>query len=128
MSLWLIRSGRYGEHMQRILDTNRVYATWDGLKHDLGKLASKKDLLELLRQVYPGSSEGNLVTNTGQLWRFAREMRPGDWVVVPHKGKPAINVAEITGPYVFDPGTGDPYYHYRDVKWVAKDVPRSNFD
>jgi hypothetical protein len=49
-------------------------------------------------------------------------------VVVPYKGKPAFNVAEITGPYVYDCATDNPYYHHRAVQWVARDVPRSNFD
>jgi restriction system protein len=55
-------------------------------------------------------------------------MKPGDWAIVPSKRKPAIHVAEITGPYVFDSKADDPYYHYRAVKWIAKDVPRSVFD
>lgn len=34
----------------------------------------------------------------------------------------------MEGEYVFDPNGKDPYYHYRDVEWIAQDVPRSNFD
>jgi len=41
--------------------------------------------------------------------------------------KAAIHIAEITGPYVFQPDAEDPYYHYHAVKWIATDIPRSNF-
>ena len=51
----------------------------------------------------------------------------GDWVVLPSKLKPAIHVTEVTGPYVFNPDGPDPYFHFRTVKWIAQDVPRSNF-
>src|SRR5206468_380966 len=39
-----------------------------------------------------------------------------------------INVAETTGPYTFHPGGAPLYFHSRTVTWVARDVPRSNFD
>jgi restriction system protein len=128
MPLWLVRAGRHGEHMQRFLDTNRIYVTWHGLKTDLAKLQTRQDLQQLLRERYLDSSKGKIINNCGQLWPFVHEMRPGDWVVVPYKGKPAFNIAEITGPYIFDPTAEDPYYHYRTVKWIARDVPRSVFD
>lgn len=128
MALWLVRAGRHGEHMQRFIDTNRIYVTWHGLKYNLGELPAKPALLELLRKFYPDFTPGHIRNNTGQIWPFAHVMQPGDWVVVPYKGKPAFNIAEITGPYVFDPKADDPYYHSRTVKWVAHDVPRSIFD
>ncbi len=46
---------------------------------------------------------------------------------MPSKMKAAIHIAEITGPYVFDPKPEDPYYHYRTVKWIETDIPRPNF-
>lgn len=127
MALWMVRAGRHGEFEQRFLETNRVYVTWMRLKHDLGKLASKHDLRELLLKVYPDSGTKKLIHHSGQIWSFVQEMKPGDWVVVPSKLKSAIHVAEIVGQYVFDPTAEDPYYHYRDVKWIGHDVPRSNF-
>jgi restriction system protein len=128
MALWLVRAGRHMEHMQRFLDAGRIYLTWHGMKHDLGKLATRADLYDLLVQLYPESGPAKLRNHTGQIWPYAHDMKPGDWVVVPYKGKPALNVAEITGPYAFDPGAEDPYYHSRTIKWIAKDIPRSNFD
>ena len=60
--------------------------------------------------------------------KFVIDMAPGDWVVVPSKYTPSINIAEIKGPYTYDPEAEDPYYHYRAVKWIKKDIPRSVFD
>lgn len=54
-------------------------------------------------------------------------MSPGDWVAVPSKRK-TIHIGEITGEYVFVPEGPNPYFHYRDVKWLATDIPRTNFD
>ena len=128
MALWLTRAGRHGEYEEKFFSENRIYATWEGLDYDLGKLESKKELRKLLSKVYPNSPHGRLSNHTGQLWAFAHVMKPGDWVVVPYRGKPATNVAEITGAYVFDSDAEDPYYHFHEVKWLERDIPRSNFD
>jgi len=122
------RAGRHGEYEHRFLEDGRIYLTWNGLCHDLGKLSSKGGLSELLRQVYPGSPNARIWNYTGQIWRFVKEMQPGDWVVLPGKMKKVICVGEITGPYVFDPKENDPYYHHHTVKWLTTDIPRLSFD
>jgi len=129
MALWLFRAGKTGEYERRFLEENRVYLTWDGLSHDLSKIKTKKELSELLLKVYPNAKHPTIRNWTGQVWPIAHEMNEGDWIVLPSKLKPAaIHIAEIMGPYVFDQKAADPYYHYRTVKWIATDVPRSNFD
>ena len=127
MALWLVRAGGHGEFEQKFLNDNRIYLTWDGLNHNLAKLADKAALLDVLRQVYPQFTKNHLYNNRGQVWAFARRMQPGDWVVCPSKSRPAIAVGEITGPYKYDGDAKDPYYHSRTVKWLNHEVPRSNF-
>ena len=127
MTLWLNRAGKHGERESKCLDENRIYLGWPGLKYDLSTVATKPALGDLLRKVYPDSPKGKIIQNTGQIWPFAHEMKPGDWVALPSKMKAAIHIAEITGPYVFDPDADDPYYHYHTVKWIETDIPRSNF-
>ena len=127
MTLWLNRAGSRGERESKCLDDNRIYMGWDGLKFDLSTVASKHALSDLLRKVYPNAPKGRISQNTGQIWPFAHEMKSGDWVVLPSKMKAAIHIAEVTGPYVFDPNAEASYYHYHTVKWIKTDIPRSNF-
>lgn len=128
MALWLVRAGSHGEYEKRFLGENRIYLTWDGLSHDLSKV-KKGDIFGLLRRVYPNAKEATIRNWVGQVWPFAQEMKESDWVVLPSKLKQAaIHFAEITGPYTFDSKAVDPYYHFRKVKWIAMDIPRSNFD
>ena len=109
-------------------EENRVYLTWSGLSHDLSQLQSKQKLRELLEEIYPKAPKGRISNNAGQIWAFAKGMELGDWVVLPSKHKPAIHIAEVTGPYTFLPDGPDPFFHCRAVKWIAEDIPRSNFD
>ena len=128
MALWLFRAGRQGEYEKRFLDDKRVYVTWEGLRHDPSKLKSKKELLEILVETYPDSKLISLQVHVGQIWPAVREMKPGDWIVLPSKMKAALHIGEITGTYRYDANAEDPFYHYLEVKWFATDVPRSKFD
>ncbi|MCC7293610.1 MAG: restriction endonuclease [Phycisphaerales bacterium] len=128
MALWLVRTGKHGEHEEKFLLSRELYICWTGLNHDLSKLKEQRELYELLCSLYPSNKSAKNRNHSGQLWPFAHGMKEGDWVVVPSKRKPAIHIAEIQGPYVFDPSAPDPYYHHRKVKWVAQDIPRSVFD
>ena len=128
MTLWVTRTGRYGTHEQRFLDTSRLYLTWDGFRVDLATKKSKDEVLQELRAHYPDAPEGRQQNHAAQIWAFAKKMERGDWVVVPSKQKPAIHVGEIVGKYEFDTSAEDPYFHSRTLKWIAKDIPRSVFD
>lgn len=128
MALWLVRAGKHGELEKKFLDEGRVYLTWGGLSHDLSNINTKGQLRSLLERVYPEAPAGRITNNLGQIWAFSKSIAKGDWAILPSKKKPAIHIAEVLGDYVFEGGAEDPYYHHRDVRWIAQDIPRSNFD
>jgi restriction system protein len=129
MSLWLVRAGSYGEFEKRFLEESRIYLTWEALQHDLSPLRTKGDLNALLTKVYTNSKAATIRNWVGQIWSFVKEMREGDWVVLPSKLKrAAIHFSEVTGPYTFDLKADGRFCHYRTVKWIVTDVPRSNFE
>ena len=66
--------------------------------------------------------------HTGQIGAFLFEMKPDDLVVVPRKGKSAMAIGKIAGPYSYDGKADMPHRHYRAVQWLNLDVPRSSFD
>ena len=82
----------------------------------------------LLEKVYPDASKGKISNHLGQIWAFSKEIARDDWIVLPSKQKPAIHVAEVKGDYIFNPDGEAPFFHYRDIEWIAQDVPRTNFD
>ncbi len=102
MALWLVRTGSHGEHERQVLDTDRVYLTWSGLRKDLSKLDSRAEFQAVQREFYPQQSAKQVIQYAGQMRLFVRAMKPGDWVVVPCKTKAAINFAEVTGAYKYD--------------------------
>ena len=128
MAMWLVRAGGYGEHEQRFLVNNRIYLTWDGLKTNLSQVDSVEEVKAVMQQLYPDFSKMKMAVSAGQVWAFSKRLKVHDLVILPSKHKPAIHVGEIKGDYKFDASASDPYYHYRDVTWLATDIPRTNFD
>lgn len=108
MALWMVRAGRHGEYENKFLDDNRVYLTWYKLDRDLSSLETKVRLRTYLESRFPDAPKGKIRNHLGQVWTFVKVMSPGDWVVLPSKMKPAIHVAEIKGPYHYDPVADPP--------------------
>lgn len=128
MALWLVRAGSHGEHEKKFLEDSRIYLTWDGLDDDLSKINSYDSVKEVLADTYPDLSKNAIINHGSQVWAFISRIKQGDWVALPSKSKPAIHIAEVKGDYTHNPSGPDPYYHFRKIKWIAKDIPRSNFE
>ena len=128
MALWLVRAGKYGEYEKKFLKENRIYLTWNRLSHNLSELKNRRQLRALLEKVYSDAPKGRIANNLGQIWAFSQGISRGDWVILPSKQKPAIHIAKVKGDYTFNSEGEDPFFHYWDVEWIAKDVPRTNFD
>lgn len=128
MSIWLFRAGKNGEYEEKFLSDNRVYLTWHDLDVDLSEIEEKQDLYKMLVKGYELEKEKTAVNWASQIWPIAHRMEIGDWVVLPSKFSRVIHFGKIIGEYVYDETLGSPYYHYRDVKWFALDIPRDRFD
>ncbi|MGN6315888.1 restriction endonuclease [Trinickia sp.] len=129
MALWLVRAGKDGEHEQRFFDDGRVYLTWDALINtNLATAATYDDIRLLMQQHYPDEPAKRVANWSGQVWAFALGFSRGDWVVVPRKRSGTIAIGEIVGDYTFNVSADETYRHYRSVRWLATDVPRSAFD
>ncbi len=128
MALWLVRTGSNGEHEEKFISDNRIYLTWEGVDEDLGKFQGSDQFREVQARHYPEQSAGTVGNYAAQMRSFVERMQQGDLVAVPSKQKSSISFGEIVGPYKFDKNATDPYWHYRDIKWLKQDVPRSQFD
>lgn len=128
MALWLVRAGSSGEYESKFLSEGRIYLTWDDFSHDLSKISSKEELYELLNNTYPDNKAARIRNWTSQIWPIAKEMKIGDWVILPSKKRAAIHIGKITGNYIYVPNSESLYHHYRTVDWFATDISRSNFE
>jgi restriction system protein len=124
MTVWLVRSGKYGERESFALDNGLAVIGWDELD-DLSALKERADLQKELAAVYADEKPKTLTNWESQIWPFVRLMENGDLVVMPLKSRSAIAIGRIAGPYVHRADLAD-NRHTRAVKWQAE-VPRAKF-
>ncbi len=127
MAIWLIRAGSHGEFEQKFIQENRVYVTWDRLDVNLAKLAQRGDLTAAMNDRYADCKPKAIQNWVSQVWPFAHDIKPGDWVVLPLKSQPAIYIGEVMGDYRFEAKATNPFYHWRPVKWLGEAIPRAHF-
>jgi predicted Mrr-cat superfamily restriction endonuclease len=87
-----------------------------------------EEFREVVHQAYYATEETYHRSGraAGELWRFIRDMRPGDLVVVPYGSD--FHIAEIAGAAYFDDARVDSdTAHRRPVRWMTagRAIPRS---
>ena len=121
MALWVNRTGEKGQHEDKFLSDKKIYLTWDNLSEDLSHL-DKEKLLKALQNIHKDKKSGKLNDWKNQIFAWVNDMKVGDWVIVPSKKESTVHIGEITGGYTHVPNNHNPYYHYRDIKWIAQKV------
>lgn len=130
MALYLVRAGRDGQFENRFIDDNRIYLQWGGLfaNKNITHIGDYEALKQAALAEAPDDKPKAIINGVSQINTFVHRIVKGDLIVLPLKHKPAIAVGEIISDYIFNSANDDRFRHYRDVKWLNPEVPRSVFD
>jgi restriction system protein len=121
MTLWGIRSGKYGEREALALEKSVALIGWEELP-DLTGIATREELRDLLDATYPDDKRKTLLNWESQIWPFLKVMAIGEPIVMPLKKRSAFAIGKIVGPYKYQTFGGEGI-HTRAVEWL-KEVPR----
>jgi hypothetical protein len=98
------------------IDGNYVVLGWGGEVDWSDPLyESYQAVFDKWNEIEPGTS-GN-AGNIAQIWRF-RSMNVGDLIIVSDGNTQFRAVAEVTGPYHYEPTGEQNYNHRRNVRWL----------
>jgi restriction system protein len=130
MATWGVRLGRGGQFADAARAGNFLAIGWEELG-DLSWLAEASDeraARERLNKTYEatfGQTGIKAGLAEGQIWRFVREIRPGDTVFAPHTVKGIVYVGIVRGTYryVETPTDGCHYKSRRAIEW-SRDLQR----
>jgi restriction system protein len=121
--VWVVRGGDNNELASQVKEKRAIGIGWDAVQ-DVSDVQSRDELRQRLEEALPGSGSPNAV---GQLFRFVREIQPGDYVLTPEKSTSTIHISQCSGDYRHDVGIfGDTYAHIRPLDYL-KTVPRKVF-
>jgi len=115
------------DRLKEALRTDQLITGWAKAAGLLDEDLNWVEFREIIRKTYYADDQTlrRAGAAAGNLWRFIREMKPEDLVVVPHGND--FYVAEITGDTIYDDTKIDEDSAYRrPVKWLndKKPIPR----
>lgn len=127
MAHWYkLAAGQKGVLFQEFVKKEVVAIGWPQLGR-VDQVPSREALLELAARRYPDLSPAQCRTVASQVWRFCREVQPGDRIVVFDPATREYAFATVTSGYQFDPGVlSEDYPHIYRVKWEQRRVRRDD--
>lgn len=112
--------GRVGleDHIyEAAIEGNYVVLGWGGeVDWSEPNYNDHQAIFDRWNQIEPGTN-GNS-GNISQVWRFRNGMKEGDIIIVSSGNSHFRAIAEIVGPYRYEPTGERTYNHRREVKWL----------
>jgi len=121
----------WGIHMERHhelapLQKSYIAIGWPAIG-DLSDIPADRDAFKsAVANSYSGTKPGAIPVVAGVLFRFANEMKRGDFIIYPSKADRSVNIGTIASDYIFDVSADPDYPNRRLVKWL-KSFPRAVF-
>jgi len=123
---WMVRAGDYNELADLVEEGKAIAIGWHEMG-DLSGLKSREQFKQHYQETYSDDSAGRVNINTGQVFRFAREIHEGDYVLTYRKASREVFIGRCEGPCEYRPGLfPDHYRHVRRVQWLKR-VSRDDF-
>lgn len=114
-----------GKNAKAFVEGGYAGLGWDGLDgRDLSQ-ESFDSMRVLLADAYPDESSNTIGQWAGLIDRFARDIRPGDWILTPTRDPGLIYVGKVVSGYFCQEVHDDPYDHRYRVEWRSEPVQRS---
>lgn len=120
----------FGMHIKRKNDAlsddhPHVCIGWSKMG-DISQIDSKEELTELYEEHFDKNSRGR-GQDVGQIWRFLREMKVGDYVIYAENS--VFHIGRVESDYYYDEtdrkDQDSDYRSHRKVKWLKKNISRS---
>lgn len=116
---WIVRVPRGEEYVQMAKDKS-VIAVGFAIKQSVKGVTDRDAMKELYRKEVPNASPGRVIVASGQLYRLAHVVKPGDWVLTPDRYSRTLMFGKVEGDYVFQQDVlGPGFSHARRVKWMG---------
>ena len=121
----------YGIHIKNKNDAlsennPHICIGWSALG-DLTSINSKEKLSELYENIWPEKKKMSKAQDVGQIWRFLKEAKIGDYVILAEPR--VIHLGKITSDYFYDNSEREEqdadYVNNRKVTWIKKNIDRA---
>ncbi len=120
LHVWMVRSGNDNILASQVEAKGAVAIGWAAIGN-LSQLETREQFKKRYQEAFPEDSEGRIPVNAGQIYRFAKEIHPSDYVMTYIKDSREIVIGIVEGEYEFKSNVfGEEYPHVRRVKWIKR--------
>ena len=118
MAVWVVRAGEGGKIIEQVKKLGVVAIGWEQMG-DCSGYTTREDFRDAYRRTRPDETNAYRIgIQSGQIYRFIREMQVGDTVMTPDGATREMLIGEVTGEYEFAPGRiDDRFVQLRAVNW-----------
>lgn len=125
-TFWGIHAGRTGDAESFFIDSSLIALGWREIG-DLSQIAPNREAFKTrYAERIVGAKPAAIPGSAGQLFRFAHEMKVGDFVAFPAKRTKTVHIGTVVGDYKYDPNSSVGYPNQRSVRWL-RELPRTSF-
>lgn len=89
--VWVVRGGNYNELASQVKVKRAVAIGWSSVS-DVSNMNTRDELKAAMEGSEPGSGTPGSV---GQVFRFANEIEPGDYILTPEKVTAEIHISRL---------------------------------
>ncbi len=125
--IYVVRA-EFGTYANHFLDGKYAAIGWLP-DYDLSGIQTKDEIKELYEKDHPDEKSVYVIgQQTGQIYRFLKEIKPGDYIITPNNNTEYIHWGILEdNPYYYDSlEDGCPFRHRRKVEWEGM-IQRSQF-
>lgn len=125
--LWMVRAGGDNEIIDLVESKNAVAIGWSQMG-DLSTLRTRQQFKDRYNDCFPEEkNQSRINLHTGQIYRFAREIKTDDYVLTYNQSSRKILIGKVIGGYRYSPQEiHENYPHVRQVEWLQS-VSRDQF-
>ena len=117
---WMVRAGDNNELAELVEEKRAVAIGWSQMRDSSG-LSTLDQFKQRYRESYYAESEGRVNVNASQVYRFAREIGEGDYVLTYIKASRKLLIGIAQGGYQYATDLFPaPYTHVRAVQWLKR--------
>ena len=126
-AFWVVRAGRTGEEEKYILENNIITIGWNA--GDLSLFKDKENLKREFTKLNPTFKKQSIAMISSELWKFAKEIKKGDIIMLPQLAKDSnhnIAIAQVIDDYRYREDLPE-IKNIRPVLWLHRNIPINEF-
>ena len=124
--IWVYRPGKSSFYYNDIIKREKIYLIWDNIDVDCSECDSISDFKQIIIDNLNPNNRTTISNLGSQLKYFCKDMKIGEYILIPSRSSKWYTLAQITGNYEYKIDDY-PYSHSRKIKILIMKIDKNLF-